>query len=138
MDSPGLAETWPETGPPELWSRPLGAGHTSILVADGRLFTMYRESGAGGGEPWTPSESVIAMDAATMQGVIKRLDGRGLIARRADPDDRRRLVLSLNASGRRLLERALEAGHAITRRPLAPLSAAERNSFLSLLARLAE
>jgi hypothetical protein len=65
VDSPGLAETWPETGPPELWSRPLGAGHTSILVADGRLFTMYRESGAGGGEPWTPSESVIAMDAAS-------------------------------------------------------------------------
>ncbi len=65
VESPGLAETWPETGPPELWSRPLGAGHTSILVADGRLFTMYRESGAGGGEPWTPSESVIAMDAAS-------------------------------------------------------------------------
>ena len=39
-DSTGLAESWPETGPPELWSRPLGAGHTSILVADGRLFTM--------------------------------------------------------------------------------------------------
>ena len=85
VESEGLAETWPETGPPELWSRSLGAGHTSILVADGRLFTMYRESGSGGGEPWTPSESVIAMDAATMQGVIKRLDGRGLIARRADP-----------------------------------------------------
>ena len=65
VESEGLAETWPETGPPELWSRPLGAGHTSILVADGRLFTMYRESGAGGGEPWTPSESVIAMDAAS-------------------------------------------------------------------------
>lgn len=65
VESEGLAETWPETGPPELWSRSLGAGHTSILVADGRLFTMYRESGSGGGEPWTPSESVIAMDASS-------------------------------------------------------------------------
>ena len=65
-DSTGLAESWPETGPPEVWSRPLGAGHTSILVADGRLFTMYREShGEGGGEPWTPSEAVIALDATS-------------------------------------------------------------------------
>ena len=65
-DSTGLAESWPETGPPELWSRPLGAGHTSILVDEGRLFTMYREShGEGGGEPWTPREAVIALDAAS-------------------------------------------------------------------------
>ena len=81
---------------------------------------------------------LIAMDAATMQGVIKRLDARGLIERRPDPDDRRRLVLSLSASGRRLMEPAIEAGHEITRQTLAPLSAAERKSFLSLLARLAE
>ncbi len=64
--STGLAERWPEAGPTELWSRPLGTGHTAILVADGRLFTMYRESrGEGGGAPWTPRESVIALDAAT-------------------------------------------------------------------------
>ena len=65
-DSTDLAESWPETGPPELWSRPLGAGHTSILVDEGRLFTMYRESHSeGGGEPWTPREAVIALDAAS-------------------------------------------------------------------------
>ena len=65
-DVTGLADSWPEAGPPEIWSRPLGAGHTAILVADGRLFTMYRVShGQGGGRPWTPRETVIAMDAAT-------------------------------------------------------------------------
>jgi outer membrane protein assembly factor BamB len=65
-DNVGLADSWPEAGPPEIWSRPLGAGHASILVDDGRLFTMYRVShGEGGGAPWSPSESVIAMDAAT-------------------------------------------------------------------------
>ena len=41
-----------------------------------------------------------AMDAATMQGVIKRLIGRGLIERRPDPDDRRRLLLTLSTDGR--------------------------------------
>ena len=61
-----LADSWPESGPPELWSRPLGAGHSAILVSEGRLFTMYRVShGQGGGRPWTPRETVIAMDAAT-------------------------------------------------------------------------
>ncbi len=35
---------------------------------------------------------LIAMDAATMQGVIKRLAARGLIRRRPDPNDRRRLI----------------------------------------------
>ena len=65
-DSTGLAESWPATGPPELWSRALGAGHTSMLVDGGRLFTMYREShGEGGGEPWRPREVVIALDAAS-------------------------------------------------------------------------
>ena len=37
-DNVGLADSWPEAGPPEIWSRPLGAGHASILVDDGRLF----------------------------------------------------------------------------------------------------
>ena len=57
-ETTGLAESWPDGGPAELWSRSLGAGHASILVADGRLFTMYRVShGVGGGSPWTPSDT---------------------------------------------------------------------------------
>lgn len=60
-----VAETWPETGPRVLWSRPLGVGHSAILVDDGRLYTMYR---AGDGRsrrgPWASEESVVALDAA--------------------------------------------------------------------------
>ncbi len=81
---------------------------------------------------------LIAMDAATMQGVIKRLAARGLIHRRPDPDDRRRLILSLTAEGRALAAGALAAAADITRLTLAPLSAAEQREFLSLLDRLAE
>ncbi len=66
VNSTGLADKWPEAGPPLLWTRPLGTGHSSILVDDGRLYTMYR---AGNGRakqgPWEPEETVIAMDAAT-------------------------------------------------------------------------
>ena len=53
-------------GPPVLWSRPLGTGHSSIVVDDGRLFTMYR---AGNGRaklgPWEAEEVVVALDAKT-------------------------------------------------------------------------
>ena len=44
-----------------------------------------------------------AMDAATMQGVIKRLASRSLIKRRPDPDDRRRLIVSLSSEGYELV-----------------------------------
>ena len=65
-DAPRLADAWPDAGPPEFWSRPLGAGHAAIIAADGRLFTMYRVSyGEGGAAPWSRDETVIALDAAT-------------------------------------------------------------------------
>lgn len=41
-----------------------------------------------------------AMDAATIKGVVERLDKRGLIQRSADPDDGRRLLVSLSPAGR--------------------------------------
>tara|TARA_R110000787_G_scaffold42114_11_gene103552 strand:- start:905 stop:1375 length:471 start_codon:yes stop_codon:yes gene_type:complete len=79
-----------------------------------------------------------AMDAATMQGVIKRLDARGLIVRRPDPDDRRRLILSLSNEGRSVVEGAIANAVRITDETLAPLSAAEQKTLLQLLARIAE
>jgi len=65
-DATGLADVWPASGPPVLWERPLGLGHSSIVVADGRLFTLYRpgrEISRTG--PWQAEEIVVAMDAKT-------------------------------------------------------------------------
>jgi outer membrane protein assembly factor BamB len=42
--SQGLASEWPESGPPELWSRELGDGYSAILYEDGKLYTMYRDA----------------------------------------------------------------------------------------------
>jgi len=77
-----------------------------------------------------------AMDAATMQGVIKRLIARDLIARRPDPDDRRRLLLTLTEAGVALVGVATAPGHQISDETLDPLSPAEQETFLKLLSRL--
>ena len=79
-----------------------------------------------------------AMDAATMQGVIKRLVARGLIDRRPDPHDRRRLLLTLSRKGEAALSACVEQGHAITDETLGPLSATERRTLLDLLRRIAD
>jgi outer membrane protein assembly factor BamB len=76
IEASGLAEKWPETGPPVVWSRPLGTGHSAIIADEGRLYTMYRagngKSTGGGGRtqgPFEAEESVIALDAKTGQTI---------------------------------------------------------------------
>ncbi len=55
-DAKGLASAWPANGPRQLWTRPLGEGHSSIVVEGNSLYTMYSQ-----GE----QEAVIALDAKT-------------------------------------------------------------------------
>jgi outer membrane protein assembly factor BamB len=40
----GLADHWPEAGPPVLWTRELGAGYSAFAVAQGRAFTLFQTS----------------------------------------------------------------------------------------------
>jgi len=77
-----------------------------------------------------------AMDPATSQGVIRRLQARGLIELRPDPDDRRRTLLRLSEAGRQLLPRAIARGRVVTRETLAPLAPGEQATLLALLQRL--
>ena len=77
-----------------------------------------------------------AMDPATMKGVIDRLEKRGLIAFKADPDDRRRTLWRLTDSGTALIDAAVAAGVATSAETLAPLTPKERKTLLALLSRL--
>ena len=55
-----------------------------------------------------------AMDVATIKGVIDRLTARGLTETSADPEDGRRLLVSLTRAGQQLAEKAAPNALAIT------------------------
>jgi len=78
-----------------------------------------------------------AMDPATVQGVIQRLEKRGLIDREPDPEDRRRTRLKLSAAGAELVARHSATGARVSAATLAPLDTDEAARFLELLRKLA-
>jgi outer membrane protein assembly factor BamB len=53
-----LADVWPSHGPPQLWSRDLGQGHSGLIVADDRVYTQ-RQTLSG--------QSVLCLDPNTGQ-----------------------------------------------------------------------
>jgi DNA-binding MarR family transcriptional regulator len=77
-----------------------------------------------------------SMDVATIKGVIDRLTARGLTETSADPEDGRRLTVSLTRAGQQVAEKAAPNALAITRETLAPLDARERETLIALLSKL--
>ncbi len=77
-----------------------------------------------------------AMDVATIKGVIDRLTARGLTETSPDPEDGRRLLVSLTRAGQQLAEKAAPNALAISRETLAPLEAKERELLVELLSKL--
>ncbi len=77
-----------------------------------------------------------SMDVATIKGVIDRLTARGLTETSADPEDGRRLRVSLTRAGQQLTEKLAANAVAISKETLAPLDPRERELFVALLEKL--
>jgi DNA-binding MarR family transcriptional regulator len=77
-----------------------------------------------------------AMDVATIKGVIDRLTARGLTETSPDPQDGRRLLVSLTRAGQDMAEKAAPSALAISKETLAPLDAKEREILIGLLNKL--
>lgn len=56
VQSAGLADSWPEDGPKQLWKRELGDGYATVLADGDTLYTMYRTD---------DTEYSVALDAKT-------------------------------------------------------------------------
>jgi DNA-binding MarR family transcriptional regulator len=81
--------------------------------------------------------TLIAMDAATVKGVIDRLSARGLVELGKHDADKRRLMVRLTEEGRRVVEDLIPRAEQITAETLAPLSPREAATLVKLLARIA-
>jgi DNA-binding MarR family transcriptional regulator len=79
----------------------------------------------------------LSCDASNITGLVDRLEARGLIRRRASPDDRRVKVLYLTPAGLRLRGQLLRrmTGKAL---PLARLSADQRRALVDILETLVD
>ena len=79
---------------------------------------------------------LVSMDVATIKGVVERLQRRGLVAARPDPEDRRRLILRLSPAG----EDGYRSGEAratqVSEGTLGPLGRQEQELLLTLLRRM--
>lgn len=80
---------------------------------------------------------LVAVDAATIKGVVDRLHARGLVEVMPDAEDRRRSRVSLTREGRTLAREAIRTAIRITADTLEPLDRNERAILMRLLSRLA-
>ncbi len=117
--------------------------HTAIFqegIGDLQLtttqFAALAKIHALGGVSQNQLGRLTAMDPATIQGVIQRLQARHLIRREPDAKDRRLSMLRLTPEGTEVAARAIARAVAITEETLAPLSPRERQQFITLLKRL--
>lgn len=82
--------------------------------------------------------TLIAMDAATIKGVIDRLKARGFVEIARHDGDKRRVLVSLTDAGRQAVERLIPLAQEITDETLQPLTTREAGTLLKLLGRISE
>jgi DNA-binding MarR family transcriptional regulator len=104
-----------------------------IAYADYLVLGVVRRSPGGHGRP-TDMCAVLGRTTGGMTLTLDRLEAAGWVKRSADRADRRRIVVSLTAEGRRLAEAVNEELHAWEQS--LPLNAADRANAGAVLALL--
>lgn len=80
---------------------------------------------------------MVAMDAATIKGVIDRLKTRGFLTVEKDASDKRRLTVRITPEGDQAVRELVSLAKEITQETLAPLSTREAETLLRLLSKIA-
>ncbi len=74
-----------------------------------------------------------AVDQATMRGVVERLKSKGWIDLSADPNDKRKVMISLSESGAALLDKMIPCAVDITEATMGEINPAVRVALIYLL-----
>ena len=92
-----------------------------------------------GREPESQQQAAgrLRVDRTTMVSLLDALEGKGLVVRQTDPQDRRRNVVAVTESGRTTLRQALKASDEAERRLLSALSESDGTQLRRLLAQIA-
>jgi DNA-binding MarR family transcriptional regulator len=80
----------------------------------------------------------LGIDRNNAGQAVERLEGKGLLERRINGEDRRARQLYLTAKGRRIIDRMRPRARAANDRILSPLAPGERATFIDLLVRVIE
>ena len=80
----------------------------------------------------------IGVDPSKLVGLLNDLEAEGLIARKRDPEDRRRHIVEVSAKGSARLEDAKKIAATVEEELLAGLDADQRAELLVLLAQVAD
>jgi DNA-binding MarR family transcriptional regulator len=100
-----------------------------------QILGLLWASGAGG-VPHKEIVKALQVTRATVSGLMTSLERDGLVKSTVDRDDRRNLIATLTSRGRAIVEKAIDANITSLRAALAPLSAKELATLMSLLQRL--
>jgi MarR family transcriptional regulator, organic hydroperoxide resistance regulator len=141
-------QTLPDASEPsaaaEAWAELrtlLGRQRRRFLIAASELELHPAQAGAllqlASPLPMNELAAVLACDNSNVTGLVDRLEARGLVARQANPDDRRVKRVVLTAAGGRLRDQLLER---VGRPPagIERLSPAEQRQLRDLLRRVVD
>jgi len=92
--------------------------------------------GAKGPMPLSELQRAFGLRPSTLTNALDRLQGRGLLLRRSDPDDRRTFVLDLTAAGRKAAREVVGVVDGIEGRVANAVSAQQLRGFLAVIAAL--
>ncbi|MDY7092425.1 MAG: PQQ-binding-like beta-propeller repeat protein [Acidobacteriota bacterium] len=90
-----LPAPWPEGGPPEIWSRPLGPGYSGLAIVDNRLFTLFNQ----GDSQWAGAFSAATGEELWRHRLDKEYRDRQGDGPRSTPTVVDGVVYALSASG---------------------------------------
>jgi DNA-binding MarR family transcriptional regulator len=105
-------------------------GDSGLAPQEGHILTYLRSYAPC---PIADVVTVFGLRGSTATSVLDRLEERGLLARRPNPDDRRSFLLDLTAAGRRAAEKVQTHVDALERAIAKKIAAKDEEGFRAVM-----